>query len=72
MIVNGTELTKMERMLLSLGDVVDADELRDIPALRRRQAEVSTLGRFRLQQQIDALELAAGDAATALRHAARP
>lgn len=57
MIVNGDSLTAHEKILLSLGDVPDLDQLRDVQALRSRQKEVEILGRYRLQKQIDAVEL---------------
>jgi transcriptional regulator of aromatic amino acid metabolism len=55
---NGTILTEYEKTLIDLGDVVDLNGLRDIPALRERQQKVGLLGRHRLQKQIDELEKA--------------
>lgn len=72
MIVNGVELTKLESLLLSFGDVLDTDELRDIAALRRLQAGRHILSRHRLQRQIDALEAAAAEAVHALARVNRP
>lgn len=69
MIVNGDSITEHEKLLLSLGDVVDVDQLRDIPALRMRQGQVSILGRHRLQKQIDALARATESAAHAINKA---
>ena len=55
MVVNGEELTIWEQHLIQFGDVADISELRDVPALRARQAGASILGRVRLQRQIDAV-----------------
>lgn len=72
LVVNGSELTELESLLLSLGDVVDTDDLRDVQALRRLQAERHILSRHRLQRQIDALEAAAVESARAVIRASRP
>lgn len=69
MIVNGSELTKLESLLLSLGDVVDTDDLRNVQALRRIQAQRHILSRYRLQKQIDILESSAAESADALTRA---
>lgn len=69
MIVNGDSLTEHEKTLLSLGDVADLDQLRDVQALRSRQEDVGILGRYRLQKQIDAVELVARVATQAIDQA---
>lgn len=69
MILNGDSLTEHEKLLLSLGDVADTDHLRDVPALRSRQKEVGILGRYRLQKQIEAVELANQSAAKVIHQA---
>jgi len=44
MIANGDALTEQEKVLLSLGDIADLDELRDVSALRARKAKLGILG----------------------------
>lgn len=68
MIVSGDSLTGHEKLLLALGDVIDVDDLRDLVALRTRQAEVGILDRQRLQK-ILAVEQASAAAAEAIVHA---
>ena len=69
MIANGDALTEQEKVLLSLGDIADLDELRDVSALRARKAKLGILGQYRLQKQIDAVELAARTAIQAIDQA---
>lgn len=55
MIVDGDTLTSLEQQLVRMGDVTDANELRDIELLRYRQGQVHILGRYRIERQIAAL-----------------
>lgn len=55
MIVNGDTLTSLEQQLVRMGDVTDANELRDIEILRCRQGQVHILARYRIERQIAAL-----------------
>ncbi|WP_454734310.1 hypothetical protein [Cupriavidus pauculus] len=69
MIVNGDELTPLEDNLLFLGDVINADDLRDVAALRLLEAKAGFMGSYRIKKQIEALERAGDNAAHAIKRA---
>jgi hypothetical protein len=70
--VNGVLLTELEWVLIKYEDIGDTNELRDVDALKARQASAGLVSRHRLQRQINALEAMASAAGKAHAIPARP